>query len=238
MKIANIQVELIEHMGSDISVVNAARVSFNKQSYFEYEDENPFIQYVSNKDCKLIKYLADHNHFTPFCHAFLSFRIKAPIFVARQLAKHQVGLSWNEVSRRYVDDEPEFYFPDKWRAKADNVKQGSSTEFVKFKNNREDYHTCPGESYNPPFIENFIETSLNLYLYLIEKKKVCPEQARMILPLNTMTEWIWSGSLLAFIRVCKLRLDKHAQKETRDVAELIGNNVKTHFPVSWESYMK
>lgn len=225
MKKANIQVDLLEHMGSDISVVNAARVSFNKESYFEYDDDNPFIQYVSDKDCKLINYLADHNHFTPFCHAFLSFRIKAPIFVARQLAKHQVGLSWNEVSRRYVNSEPEFYLPDYWRKSASNVKQGSSDEVAP---NNEGFMVGTME---------VMDDCLDQYQCLLNAG-VCAEQARMVLPQNTMTEWIWSGTLLAFIRVCKLRLDKHAQKETRDVAELIGNNVKTHFPVSWESYMK
>lgn len=221
-------------MGSDISVVNAARVSFNKQSYFEYEDENPFIQYVSDKDCKLIKYLADHNHFSPFCHAFLSFRIKAPIFVARQLAKHQVGLSWNEVSRRYVDEEPEFFFPNEWRGKPINSKQGSNGII---KEKPIDPIHLPRMTYDGFDSKTLCEILLDWYLTNINNG-MAPEQARMILPLNTMTEWIWSGSLLAFIRVCKLRLDKHAQKETRDVAELIGNNVKTHFPVSWESYMK
>ena len=234
MKKANIQVDLIEHMGNDISVVNAARVSFNKQSDFLYDEDDISVPYVSDKDCKLINYLADHNHFSPFCHAFLSFRIKAPIFVARQLAKHQVGLSWNEVSRRYVDEEPEFFFPNEWRGKPINSKQGSNGII---KEKPIDPIHLPWMTYDGFDSKTLCEILLDWYLTNINNG-MAPEQARMILPLNTMTEWIWSGSLLAFIRVCKLRLDKHAQKETRDVAELIGNNVKTHFPVSWESYMK
>lgn len=234
MKITNCKVELIDSMGTDISVVDAARVSFNKKSYYLYDDDDPNVEYLSDKDKKLLKYLADHNHIIPFAHAFLSFRIKAPIFIARQLGKHQVGLAWSEVSRRYVDEEPEFFMPKTWRKKADNIKQGSSEEVVIFKNNAEDYHTCPGEKHNPPFIENLLESYLHLYTYLIETKKVCPEQARMVLPQNMMTEWIWSGSLLAFIRVCNLRLDPHTQKETQDVAKRIAYYLDQRFPNSWE----
>lgn len=212
MKITQQTVTLIDTMGSDLSVVNAARVSFDKfHDVFE-----------EGKDEKLITYLARHNHWTPFAHAFLSFRIKAPIFVARQLVKHQVGLAWNEVSRRYVDDEPEFFFPEFFREKAENVKQGSSDE-------------C--HPYNGLYLDAtkaFTEDALDLYQDLV-MNGIAPEQARMVLPQNTMTEWIWSGSLAAFARVVKLRLDPHAQKETQEVAQLINNLVPKDFEYSWKA---
>lgn len=225
MKIAPMKVELIDSMGSDLSVVNAARVSFAKESDWVYIHEDgihPFDQFkeLSEKDQKLITYLAAHNHWSPFAHAFLSFRIKAPIFVARQLVKHQVGLAWNEVSRRYVDDEPEFYLPVSWRKRPDgSVKQGS------------------GEAVsNQDYIENqgkmITESCLNIYLSLLDSG-IAPEQARMVLPQNTMTEWIWSGSLAAFARVCKLRLDPHAQQETQEIAKQINGLVPQHFKHSW-----
>lgn len=223
MKISNISVELINKMGSDLSVVNAARVSFQKEGEWEYSTE--FNERVlAAKDAKLLKYLAEHNHWSPFSHAFMSFRIKAPIFIARQLGKHQVGLSWNEVSRRYVSDEPEFYFPEYWRKKADNVKQGSSEEAVQ--NEHLDFHT-----------RDTVEGILYRYETLL-KEGVCPEQARMILPQNMMTEWIWSGSLYAFARVCQLRLDSHTQRDTQQVAQLISVQAKTAFPESWKVLVK
>ena len=223
MKISECKVELIDSMGTDLSVVNAARVSFNKKSYYLYDDDDPSIEYISDKDQKLLKYLADHNHILPFAHAFLSFRIKAPIFVARQLGKHQVGLAWNEVSRRYVDEEPEFFFPKKWRKKAENIKQGSTGTF---------------DPSQPEYELNIWSRTccskmLEMYLELI-RDGLCPEQARMVLPQNMMTEWIWSGSLLAFIRVCNLRLDSHTQKETQDVAKEIAYYLDQRFPNSWE----
>ena len=150
-------VNLIDVMGTDLSVVNAARVSFAKDS-----------KELSEKDEKLIKYLAKHNHWSPFGHASLQFRIKAPIFVARQLVKHQVGLVWNEVSRRYVDDEPEFYIPQEWRLKADNKKQGSSDETIE---------------YSLGSTLEFIKTTYNNML----KANIAPEMARMILPQNLYT---------------------------------------------------
>lgn len=212
MKIAKMEVTLVDKMGSDLSVVNAARVSFNKESV-EFSDS----------DNKLIKYLAKHNHWSPFAHAFVSLRIKAPIFVARQLVKHQVGLSWNEVSRRYVDDEPEFWFPKEWRGKPVNAKQGS---FGIFPDDNPNYNLSM-------WVESQTMEQLALYLTLV-KDGVAPEQARMILPQNTMTEWIWSGSLMAFARVCKQRLDPHAQQETQEVAKMIADIVEPLFPVSWK----
>lgn len=226
------QVTLIDHMGSDLSVVNAARVSFDKQSEWENQEEVDESYYgpdsavqpkLSDRDAKLIRYLARHNHWTPFGHAFVSFRIKAPIFVARQLGKHQVGLVWNEVSRRYVDSEPEFYIPEVWRKRADNVKQGSSDEAA-----------CTEEEV---YFQGYCENALMLYADLINHG-ICPEQARMVLPQSMLTEWVWSGSLAAFARVCKLRLDPHTQKETRDIAEMIDAEMRRLFPVSWEALME
>ena len=216
MKVSPIKVELIDKMGSDLSVVNAARVSFDKTSDWQIGYNG---KQLNDADKRLIKYLATHNHWSPFSHAFASFRIKAPIFVARQLVKHTVGLSWNEVSRRYVDSEPEFYLPKYWRARADSVKQGSSDEDSK---TTWDYAAC-----------DHIDTALDLYKNLLSEN-VCPEQARMILPQNTMTEWIWSGSLYAFARVCNLRLDSHTQQETQTVARLIDSYMIELFPESWE----
>jgi len=224
MKIAKCEVTLIDSMGTDLSIVNAARVSFDKESQFLYDEDDPSVEYLSDKDVKLIKYLYTHNHWTPFAHTCLSFRIKAPIFIARQLGKHQVGLVWNEVSRRYVDDEPEFYLPQSWRHRGENIKQGSSNLIIE------------EEIFFPDRIsKDLCQNALNTYSYLI-KIGVCPEQARLVLPQNMMTEWIWSGSLLAFLRVCKLRLDPHTQKETTLVAKEIIKYIKEHFPESWNAY--
>ena len=215
------EVTLVGLMGSDLTVVNAARVSFSKESGYEY-DPLQDVFFLSDKDQKLITYLADHGHWTPFGHIFASFRIKAPIFVARQLGKHQVGLVWNEVSRRYVDSEPEFYVPDSWRKRAGNVKQGSSDEAV------EDSKAWSNVSVD---VTDFC---LSIYNEMLDDG-VCPEQARMILPQSMMTEWIWSGSIAAFARVCNLRLDPHTQKETRDVAKLISTELSDRFPHSWSA---
>jgi thymidylate synthase (FAD) len=209
MKITEMSVEYIDHMGNDNSIVNAARVSFDKIA------EN----YTEEQNKKLISYLATHNHWSPFAHASISLRIKAPIFVARQLVKHQVGLSWNEVSRRYVDSEPEFWFPKEWRGKPVNAKQGSDGiyEYPEDVNNEIKFAT---------------DCCLKAYQWCLDRK-LAPEQARMILPQNTMTSWVWTGSLYAFARVCNLRLDSHAQAETREVAQKISDIVKPLFPVSW-----
>ena len=198
-------VTLVDSMGSDLSIVNAARVSFAKES-------NEF----SDKDEKLIKYLAKHNHWSPFGHASLQFRIKAPIFVARQLVKHQVGLVWNEVSRRYVDDEPEFFIPDQWRSRPENSKQGSGEEII---------------IYN---IESTMQFVKQTYQNLL-KANVAPEMARMVLPQNMYTEWYWSGSLMAFARVCNLRCKDDTQAETQHIADCIDWYLHEKFPVSWEA---
>lgn len=207
---SKIEVELIDHMGTDASTVNAARVSFNKRIEGD----------IDEKDRRLIRYLARHNHWTCFGHSSLSFRIKAPLFVARQLGKHQVGLVWNEVSRRYVSYEPEVYRPDTWRAKAENVKQGSAEEPVA------NQHVATDKCIQAS------KMCLKMYEELLAMG-VCPEQARMVLPQNMMTEWVWTGSLAAFARVCALRLDPHTQKETRDVASAIAYAALDLFPVSF-----
>lgn len=220
-------VELIDYMGSDLSVVNAARVSFAKESEWEKTigsdafSDHSILFNLSEKDQKLIKYLATHNHWTPFAHNSLSFRIKAPIFVARQLVKHQVGGVWNEVSRRYVDDEPEFWFPKVWRGKPVNAKQGSDGKIHNQEQWTELAHYSAGEN-------------LKDYQTAVEFG-MAPEQARMFLPQNTMTEWIWTGSLAFFARVCKLRLDPHAQEETRTIAEAIAAAVPKEFEYSWKA---
>lgn len=220
MKISDIEVKLIHHVGDDLDVVNAARVSFDKESKWEF-DHLLGRDNLSTKDAKLVHYLAKHKHHSPFNHSFLSFRVKAPIFVARQLVKHKF-LPWNEVSRRYVDSEPEFYFPDFWRSRAENVKQGSSEDEVVGVDS---------------VLTVVTHKALSGYNELL-KQGVCPEQARMILPQNTMTEWRWSGTLGAFLDMLVLRLDPHTQKETRIVAEKIAEHVKQLFPVSCAAYLE
>jgi len=240
VKKADIEVRLIDTMGSDLSVVNAARVSFDKQSDWNYwsDDDGVVETYLKDRDAKLIAYLAKHNHWTPFGHITATFRIKAPIFVARQLGKHQVGLVWNEVSRRYVDAEPEFYFPAAWRKKAESVKQGSSeTETIELF--AEGY--AEGGYRFPTTMTEAAEGSVgyaaSLYSMMVTKG-VCPEQARMVLPQNMMTEWVWTGSVAAFARVCKLRLDPHTQAETRDIAVKISEPLKKAFPASWAALLE
>lgn len=209
-----IGVWLIDWMGTDDSVVNAARVSFDKESS----------SYTKEQNDRLIVYLAKHGHWSPFAHTSLSFRIKAPIFVARQLAKHQVGLAWNEVSRRYVHTNIEMWTPEGFRKAAPNVKQGSSDEMVQNERLRQDYSYA---------------TSLAIRTYEnLLQQGVCPEQARAVLPQGLLTEWIWTGSLYAFFRVVSQRTTSHAQRETRDVAERISLNCQSQFPVSWQALME
>ena len=222
MKQSDIQVTLIDHMGSDLSVVNAARVSFHKES--EWEKNGKFggtDQDLAEKDGRLINYLAKHKHTSPFNHTYITMRIKAPIFVARQLVKHKF-MPWNEVSRRYVDDEPEFYFPDVWRAKADNVKQGSSTT---------DSVKLATDEYDMANPWSLTHIALTTYQNML-KRGVCAEQARMVLPQNMMTEWWWSGSLGAWCDMLRLRLDPHTQHESRIVAQKARTLIEPLFPVS------
>lgn len=216
MKIVPMSSVLRKVDGTELDIVNAARVSFHKESTWEYGDglggfsDKP---HLPAKDIKLINYLAKHNHWTPFGHVGATFVLKAPIFVARQLGKHQVGFVWNEVSRRYVDEEPEFYFPDKWRGKPVDKKQGSSG-VIKVPDT---------------WLSVATETAKNTYESFLHNG-VAPEQARMVLPQNTMTEWWWTGSLAAWSRVFKLRLDPHTQQETRDLVQIMHDQLMPAFP--------
>ena len=219
-------VNLVDKMGTDLTVVNAARVSFAKESEWDsITPAGPIPGIVKDKDEKLISFLAKHNHWSPFAHCSLQFRIKAPIFVARQLVNHQVGLSWNEISRRYVDYDPEFHDPDVWRARHEDKKQGSD------------------EDSNVEWIDRDTRTGrLHVEVYELANKNykrmleagVAPEQARMILPQSMMTEWYWSGTLYAFARVCNLRCAKDTQLESRIVADQIDELAQEHFPISWK----
>jgi len=212
-----IKVTYIDHMGSDLSVVNAARVSFGKTSEMDMSDQwGP--PKLKDKDAKLIHYLAKHGHYSPFGHAFASLHVKAPIFVARQLVKHKF-LRWNEISRRYVDDEPEFYVPDQWRGRSADKKQGSAGVV---------------EGIDSTVVESLVKCAKHDYNYLLAKG-VSPEQARMILPQNMMTEWYWSGSLDAFMDMCNLRCKLDTQYETRLVAEYILSKMINLFPISVEA---
>lgn len=217
------KVDLIQYMGSDVTVCNAARVSFDKTSDGYDYDPHEEVWVVNEKDQRLIQYLAKHGHWTPFGHVTATFRIKAPIFVARQLGKHQVGLVWNEVSRRYVDSDPEFYVPDSWRKRAENVKQGSGEALKDNGHLNAAYAMIVGRA-------------LGNYQSLLDQG-VCPEQARIVLPQSMMTEWYWTGSLAAWARVCKLRLDSHTQRETREVATMIARELETLWPYSWKALM-
>ncbi len=206
------------HMGNDLTVVNAARVSFGKESEWDYEESDAysFKQHMKDKDKKLIKYLAKHKHISPFGHCFASFHIKAPVFVARQLVKHKF-LRWNEISRRYVDSEPEFFHPTEWRGRSDDKKQGSEGVI---------------ESLRPTYSKTLIKIAMDNYKHLLSEG-VCPEQARMVLPQSMMTEWYWSGSLDAFADMCNLRCKSDTQYETQLVAWDIYFEMKDLFPVSW-----
>lgn len=211
MKISKCEITLRKVDGTELDIVNAARVSFHKESEFVTGDDG--IKKLKYGDERLINYLATHGHWTPFAHVGATFVIKAPLFVARQLGKHQVGLVWNEVSRRYVDEEPEFWFPEEWRGRPDgSIKQGSGEAIQKY-----------------GYPEGLTAAVLSFYLKSIEHG-VAPEQARMILPQNTMTEWWWTGSLAAWARVFKLRLDPHTQKETQDVVQTMYDQLLPHFP--------
>jgi len=299
------KVSYIDHMGSDLSVVNAARVSFGKESDWDYKcvcDRGPCApdcpygeKQLSKGDKGLIQFLArgcaskdwesllrdaacrgelwvstdevpstgriryeevlNHirrmpDHWTPFGHTAITLHIKAPIFVARQLGKHQVGMVWNEVSRRYVTDEPEFYDPDEWRKAADSVKQGSSDETVSkikgsiishpFNHQTEKSHlvkvgrTKPGYYSIQKDYNIYLKVVKNIYEHLLQGG-VCPEQARMVLPQSMYTEWYWTGNLYSFANVFKQRTDSHAQKEVQDVAHQIGEIISPLYPESWKA---
>ena len=211
-----IEVTYVNHMGDDLSVVNAARVSFGKKSDYMMRIHNGEAKVLQHKDSRLIRYLAKHKHKSPFNHTFTTFHVKAPVFVARQLVKHEY-MPWNEISRRYVDNKPEFYQPEEWRGRSADKKQGSDG-IVK-------------SNANVPY---FNDTMLGVYTQLLDEG-VAPEQARMVLPQSMMTEWYWSGTLYAFAKMCGLRLKEDTQAETRVVAEKIEDVMIKLYPVSWEA---
>tara|TARA_R100000951_G_scaffold98604_2_gene88658 strand:+ start:535 stop:1251 length:717 start_codon:yes stop_codon:yes gene_type:complete len=231
-----IKATYIHHMGDDITVVNSARVSFGKKSRYYWGDEDEIgyhdseweeATFLLDEDKKLIHYLAKHNHKSPFNHAFVTYHVKAPIFVARQLQKHEY-MPWNEISRRYVDSEPEFYMPEVWRGRSKDKKQGSSGTVVMIDINGK-------FPLSATMVQGLSDAkALEAYRNFIDAG-VAPEQARMVLPQSTMTEWYWSGSLYAFAKMCGLRIQDDAQYETRLVAEQIENSMMKLYPISWEA---
>lgn len=245
------QAEYVNHMGDDLMVVNSARVSFNKESELEpimkislvnlfSEEEQAYRptnlelkvgEKLSDADTKLIRYLATHGHWTPFSHPQICLRISAPIFVARQLYKHKVGFTENEVSRRYVDDAPVFYCPDEWRGRPKNgAKQGSSEDTVETLIIRNDVECWTGDVTNEYLC--FLDCARSLYNSMLDAG-VAPEQARMVLPQSMYTEWYWTASLAAYARMYRQRSDPHAQMETQLLAKQIDAIIRPLFPVSW-----
>jgi thymidylate synthase (FAD) len=206
-----IKIELVDSMGSDLSTVNSARVSFDKE-----------VDTVGEGDKKLINYLAKHKHFSPFRHNQIQIRCEAPLFLVAQLKKHQAGLSWNEVSRRYVDSEPEFFIPDEWRGRPDgSIKQGSSS-------------THEDDLLIKARYSKLIDKFTNEYASLIALD-VAPEMARMVLPQSMMTSWYWTGNLLAFAHVYKERIADGAQLEANWFAQELDAVIRPLFPASWQS---
>ena len=206
-------VQILEVMGNDLTVVNAARVSFSKES-----------KELTEGDSKLIKYLARNQHISPFFHPQIRMRLKMPIFIAREWFRHTVGFARNEVSRRYVDSEPEVYMPAELRARDSNLKQGSKSESI----------DC-NESV-ALIMHRAMEVSVTTYNSMLAAN-VAPEVARMVLPQTMYTEFIETASLYAYARLCKLRLDPHAQVEIRQYADAIDKQMIEHFPVSWAALM-
>jgi len=226
-----LSVEYVDHMGSDLTVADCARVSFAKKSALNDDGT------IREQDVKLINYLASHNHISPFHHPQIQVRVTIPIFIARQLEKHVIGfagsgdriiLDKNEVSRRYVKDDPEFFMPDGFRRKPEgSVKQGSSEEVIE---------EMGGLNLKDVY-KDYLRHASRLYNDMLEAG-VAPEMARMVLPQSMMTSWIWTGSLAAYVRVYKLRIDSHAQKEIQHIAGAIKNIVEPLFPVSWAALNK
>ena len=206
-------VEVLETMGNDLMVVNAARVSFAKESHE-----------MTGADEKLIRYLARNGHISPFFHPMIQLRLKMPIFVAREWFRHTIGFARNEVSRRYVDDVPECFVPEHIRARDPKLKQGSKLEDV---SDNDKVHEIMAQC---------SKDSMETYKKLLELN-VAPEVARMVLPQSMYTEFIETGSLYAYARLCKLRLDPHAQKEIQEYAIALDTLFRTHFPVSWAALM-
>lgn len=234
---ARIKADYIDHMGSDLRVVNSARVSFDKESEWlpsslhsecpsvshQYQDDN--VVCLSEKDVKLINYLAKHNHWTPFAHCVVTLRETVPIFIARQRTTSSVGFVFNEISRRYVDSAPEFFKPQYWRERSAEKKQGSTSKKIDVLNDG----CSVDEEYS-----SLLAKTLDLYVRSIEAG-VCPEQARMLLPQSMMTSYYVTGSLAAFARVYKLRIAEHAQEEIKELARRWNEILSVLFPVSWEA---
>jgi thymidylate synthase (FAD) len=213
------QVSLIDSMGTDLSIVNAARVSFANESFWKDYEEGS----LSMRDSNLIAYLGKHGHWTPFSQTAISLRMKAPIPIRTQCFKHKVGFTENEVSRRYVDTEPEFFHP-KWRGKpTGGAKQGSSGTLTDLEIDSKIGH-----------YDIYMENSLYYYEQMIELG-VCPEQARLVLPQAVMTEWIWTGSLAAFARFYNLRSKPDSQVEIQELASMVQDVIKPLFPVGWSA---
>lgn len=248
MKIEKIKVEYIDHSGSDLKVVNCARASFDKTSNLDEHgklkqadvnlinflargyrtaewdalvDEAMAAEHADGVEKILRQYKASAVHFAPFCHCSVTLRLTIPVFTARQLVKHQIGMTWSEVSRRYVSDEPSFWFPEVWHTRPEDVKQGSGEAA----RNQQLVQFCASES---------VENSLESYKALLSAG-VAPEEARIVLPLNHMTTVVWTGTLLAWTRVGNQRLDPHAQLATQEAAKGIQDIVKPLFPVSWDA---
>lgn len=234
--------ELIANLGDDLTVVNAARVSFDKQSSWKKNVKSPPTEKeLHEKDIKLIKYLAKHNHFTPFTHCSITLRETVPIFVARQRFKHTIGFTYNEVSRRYVDDDPEFYSPEVWRFRAENIKQGSDEEGLTEKELDEKiwfvdgvYRALDQSSSSP---KELYSMCMRTYKSLLELN-ICPEQARMVLPQSMYTSYYVTGSLAAFSRAYNLRSEDTAQKEIKELAREWNKIIRKLFPESWKALTK
>lgn len=218
------QATLINHMGSDDTVVDAARVSFSKEAHHYNPEQND----------RLIKYLASHGHFTPFTHCMITVREKVPIFVARQRFKHAVGFSYNEISRRYVDDDPEFFIPTTWRGRAENKKQGSSEERLVIIDSDTGDEVANSNEWCDDMLKFVHYTALKTYNLML-KNGVAPEQARMVLPQSMYTEYFCTGSLMAFARAYKLRSEESAQKEIQDLANQWDELIRPLFPNSWSA---
>lgn len=228
---SEIKVELLDSMGNDLDVVNAARVSFSKTS--EFVDEEGFLGLVpadytpprkvlSEADSKLINYLAKHDHWTPFAHTALKFRVAAPVPIRTQCFKHKVGMVENEESRRYISTTPEIFIPEFFRSKPEgSIKQGSG-----------DKHK------NSDLWKSIYESKMKAAVMLYEEMLgdgICPEQCRFVLPQGTIVNWIWTGNLVSFANFYNKRTDTNAQKEVQVVAELVGKEVERIFPVSWKA---
>lgn len=243
-----ISAEYLDSMGTDLSIVRAARVSFSKDSdwdrchaedhhkatplveagwsieSWDEPNESYELRRLSDKDTRLIQFLARERHELPFAHTAITLRCKAPIFVRTQCFKSKIGFVENEVSRRYVSDEPEIFMPEVWREAVKDKKQGSGGPHPT-------WNRGVGTGY-VDYVTEFYDMALDLYRSMIDDG-VCAEQARMVLPQAMMTEWIWTGSLLAYSRFCKLRLKADAQAEVRVLAEQVSDIMAGLYPVSW-----